>query len=104
MAKNKCGERASERENSSRDRNYFRRERGRRERLREREQGGEREEETKTKKEKRVREREREFTGERGRDREGRVIGRGNLPLSLPRVRKEERERGKRRGGRTPHG
>ena len=34
MAKNKCGERASERENCSRDENYFRHERGRRERKR----------------------------------------------------------------------
>ena len=58
MAKNKRGERASERENSSRDGNYFCRERGirERERSREREEGSEREEETKTKKEKKMRE------------------------------------------------
>ena len=51
MAKNKRGERMSERENSSHDGNYFHRKRGRREReiSREREEGSEREEETKTK-------------------------------------------------------
>ena len=45
------------------------------------------------------REREREIKGVRGKR-----IGRGNLPLFLPheRVREEEKERGKRLGGRTP--
>ena len=72
MAKNKRGERVSERENSSRNGNYLCREIGRK---------------------------EREIEGVRGKR-----IGRGNLPLFLPHVCmcEEEKESGKRRGGRTP--